>query len=97
VSPSVCRTWCATCASRRAPPEADREQAAYERGRLDGEKALNERLMQQRNELLELQQGVLKSLQQAVPQVMRDCEQALTALASKWRKSSSPACRFPPK
>lgn len=63
------------------PPEDDREQAAYERGRLDGEKELNERLVGQRNELLELQQGVLKSLQQAVPQVMRDCEQALTALA----------------
>ena len=31
--------------------------------------------------MLELQQGVLKSLQQAVPQVVRDCEQALTALA----------------
>ncbi|HEY2952161.1 MAG TPA: FliH/SctL family protein [Verrucomicrobiae bacterium] len=61
--------------------EGEGEQAAYERGRLDGEKALHERLVRQRNELLELQQGVLKSLQQAVPQVVRDCEQALTALA----------------
>jgi flagellar assembly protein FliH len=62
-------------------PEDDREQAAYERGRMDGEKALNLKLVQQRNELLELQQGVLKSLQLALPQVVRDCEQALTALA----------------
>jgi flagellar assembly protein FliH len=69
---------------RVAPPPQqgdNREQAAYERGRLDGEKALHERLLRQRNELLELQQGVLKSLQQAMPQVVRDCEQALTALA----------------
>ena len=57
------------------------EQAAYERGRMEGEKALHELLLRQRHELLEVQQGVLKSLQQAVPQVVRECEHALTALA----------------
>jgi flagellar assembly protein FliH len=57
------------------------EQAAYERGRRDGEKALSEQLLQQRNELLELHQGVLDSLNRAVPQVVRDAENALINLA----------------
>ena len=49
---------------RRTPNRAFawREQAAYERGRRDGEKALSEQLLQQRGELLELQKGVLDSL-----------------------------------
>ena len=58
----------------------EKEQALYERGRLDGEKSLAEQLLRQRQEMLELQQGVLKSLREAIPQVVRDCEQALTAL-----------------
>jgi len=58
----------------------EREQAAYERGKLDGEKALGEQLLRQRQEMRELQEGVLKSFREAVPQVVRDCEQALTAL-----------------
>jgi flagellar assembly protein FliH len=57
------------------------EQAAYERGRRDGEKSLSEQLLRQRGELIELQNGVLHSLRQAVTQVTRDCEEALVALA----------------
>lgn len=58
-----------------------RERAGYERGRVDGEKALGEQLVRQRAELLELQNGVLESLRQAVPQVARECEKALIELA----------------
>ncbi len=57
------------------------ERAAYERGRRDGEKALSEQLVRQRGELIELQSGVLRSLQQAVPSVTRECEEAMVALA----------------
>jgi flagellar assembly protein FliH len=57
------------------------EQAAYERGRRDGEKALSEKLVQQRGELIELQNGVLASLQRTIPEVTRECEGALVALA----------------
>jgi flagellar assembly protein FliH len=59
----------------------DREQAAYERGRQEGERVLSEQLVLQRSELLELQRGVFESLRQAVPQVVHDCENALVALA----------------
>ncbi|MBI3416274.1 MAG: hypothetical protein HY043_13350 [Verrucomicrobia bacterium] len=58
-----------------------REQECYERGRHDGERTLSEQLLQQRNELLELQQGVFESLRQAMPQLIRECEQALVALS----------------
>jgi len=43
-------------------------QASYERGRLDGERALSEQLIRQRAEVMELQTGVLASLRDAVPQ-----------------------------
>ncbi len=57
------------------------EQASYERGRLEGEKALSEQLLRQRGELLELQNGVLASMQQALPQLVRECENELISLA----------------
>jgi|WetSurMetagenome_2_1015567.scaffolds.fasta_scaffold183785_2 flagellar assembly protein FliH len=59
----------------------EREAAAYERGRCEGEKALSEQLVRQRAELHAVEKGVLESLRQAVPQVVRDTEHALTALA----------------
>lgn len=59
----------------------EREQAAYERGRCEGMEALNEQLIRQRQELVELQNGVLDKLRQAVPGVVRETEQTLTALA----------------
>lgn len=61
--------------------EQQAEQAAYERGRRDGEKALSEQLLQQRTELLELHQGVVESLRAVVPQVTRETEKALIELA----------------
>lgn len=57
------------------------ELAAYERGRRDGEKALSEQLLRQRGELIELQSGVLSSLQQSIHNVTRECEGAMVALA----------------
>jgi flagellar assembly protein FliH len=56
-------------------------QASYERGRLDGERALSEQLIRQRAEVMELQTGVLTSLRQAIPQVAREAERTLVALA----------------
>lgn len=55
-------------------------QAAYERGRTEGENALGEQLVQQRAEVKHLVEGVLQSLQQAVPQVIRDTEVHLVEL-----------------
>jgi flagellar assembly protein FliH len=59
----------------------DRLRARYEQGVQDGQKALREQLVQQRGELLELQQGVFQSLRQSLPQVRSDCEAALIDLA----------------
>ena len=57
------------------------EQAAYERGRLDGEKDLGAQMLQQRNELLELHQGVIESLRRAVPDVIQQTENTLMQIA----------------
>jgi flagellar assembly protein FliH len=62
-------------------PTPEQLQASYEQGRIDGEKALNERLLNQRQELHELMGGLLASLKQAVPQVVRDSENMMVALA----------------
>ena len=58
-----------------------REQAAYERGRRDGEQALSEQLLQQRNETAELQQGILDSLRRLIPRVGQEAESSLIQLA----------------
>jgi len=57
------------------------ESSAYENGRRDGEQALNEQLLQQRNETVELQKGILDSLRRVVPQVVQEAESALISLA----------------
>lgn len=59
----------------------DCERAAAERGRQEAENTLNEQLLRLRAEMSALQQGVLESLRRAIPQVVRDSEQALAALA----------------
>jgi flagellar assembly protein FliH len=65
--------------SSRASEEELR--ASYERGHRDGEKNLSDQLLQQRNEIQEIVTGVLKSMKDAVPQVMHDTESSLVALA----------------
>jgi flagellar assembly protein FliH len=59
----------------------EREDAAYERGRCDGERSLSEQLVQQRNEMSELQRGIVESLKRAVPQVILEAQVALVNLA----------------
>lgn len=54
---------------------------SFERGRVEGEKALSEQLLRQRAEVTALFNGALSALRQAVPQVVRDTEQALIELA----------------
>ena len=55
--------------------------ASFEKGRIEGEKALSEQLMKQRSEMHELVNGVVKSLREAVPQVIRDTETMVVSLA----------------
>jgi flagellar assembly protein FliH len=59
----------------------DREQAAFENGRRAGESALSAQLLQQRNDTVELQRGILTSLQTALPKVAHEAETALIDLA----------------
>ena len=67
-----------------APAEDPRQaelSARYQLGLADGERALTEKLIQQRAELHELAQGLLESLRQAVPQVIRETESTMVSLA----------------
>ncbi len=57
------------------------EQKAYERGRREGESALNGKLISQRNETLELQRGIFQSLQRALAQVTHAAETAVIEIA----------------
>jgi flagellar assembly protein FliH len=57
------------------------EQAAYERGRRDMEKLMGEQLLQQRAEILEIHRGVVESLRNAVPHLIRETEGVLIDLA----------------
>lgn len=74
-----------TIATAPAPsPEkvqAEALRASYEQGRIDGEKSLSEALVRQRAELHAAMEGALKALRQAVPQVVRDTENALVGFA----------------
>ena len=56
-------------------------QEAYERGRQDGERALSSQLLEQRGELLEIQQGIFAALRNAVSQVVQQTEQQLLQVA----------------
>jgi flagellar assembly protein FliH len=60
---------------------AEEVRASYERGRHDAEQAMSQQLFQQRSELHELMRGVLDSLRQAVPQTVRETENAMIALS----------------
>ena len=59
----------------------EREQGAFENGRRAGESALSAQLLQQRNDTVELQRGILASLQAALPKVAHEAESALIDLA----------------
>ena len=66
--------------------QQDAERDAYERGRHDGETALGEQMLQQRAELLELHQGVIESLRNALPRVAETTEKTLIDLALETAK-----------
>ena len=70
-----------TAADNLAQVFAQREKLAYDRGLTDGEKALSEQLLRQRAEFVEMQNGVLTALRQAVGQVIQQTETSLIQLA----------------
>lgn len=59
----------------------ERERAAAERGRAEAQKLFGEQMIQQRQELMTLQDGILGALKDSIPGVVRDCETHLAALA----------------
>jgi flagellar assembly protein FliH len=59
----------------------ERESAAHENGRREGERALSEQLLHQRNETIELQRGILESLQRTLPQIAHEAESSLLEIA----------------
>lgn len=59
----------------------ERELTAYQRGQQDGERSLSEQLLEQRNEMSELQRGVVESLRGSLPQILVEAQSALIKLA----------------
>jgi len=59
----------------------EREKAAYEQGRRDGERSLGEQLSLQRDEMVQLQKGVVNSLKEMLPQLAQEMESTLIQLA----------------
>jgi flagellar assembly protein FliH len=64
----------------RATSEEDL-RASYERGRQDAEKAISEQLLQQRADLHEVMRGVVTSMRNAIPQMVREAETTLISLS----------------
>lgn len=60
---------------------SSREEDSFEQGRRVAEQSLSQQLVLQRNEMIELQNGVLKSLGEVIPQIIRDTEKSLVELA----------------
>lgn len=59
----------------------ERAEEGFERGRLQAEQSLTIQIVSQRTEMVQLQNGVLKSLNDAVSQVVRETENTLIELA----------------
>lgn len=67
-----------------SPTSADVEAArkeGYERGRADAEREIGEQLVRQRAEVNQVVAGVVESIKRVLPQVIRETEQHLVALA----------------
>lgn len=75
-------------------PAREREKAAYEQGRRDAELVLGQQLVQQRGEISELQNGILTSLKQMLPQMAQEMESALIQLALEAAKKISGAVKI---
>lgn len=56
-------------------------ESSFEKGRVEGERALGELLVQQRSELMAMKASVVDSLMACLPNVTRECENALVELA----------------
>jgi flagellar assembly protein FliH len=59
----------------------EREQAAFERGRHEGEDSLRKQLIDQRNEMGGALNNVIESLRKVVPQLVQETESALIQIA----------------
>jgi flagellar assembly protein FliH len=57
------------------------EREAYERGRRDGDRAAQAELDRLRADLAGLKSGLIARLNQVLPQVVRECEEILVAMA----------------
>lgn len=79
--PSDIRIWRSAATVNLSEQLSTAERAGYQRGVIDGEKALSQQLLRQRADFLELYNGALLTLQQAVPQVVQQTEETLIALA----------------
>ncbi|HEX3624900.1 MAG TPA: FliH/SctL family protein [Verrucomicrobiae bacterium] len=62
-------------------PGREREKAAYEQGRRDAEQHLEQQLLQHRNEIVELQNGVVHSMCELLPKMRHEMESALIQLS----------------
>ena len=60
---------------------AERERAATERGRAEAQQLFSQQLIEQRQQLIALQEGILGALKDSIPGVVRDCETHVAALA----------------
>lgn len=58
-----------------------REQAGYERGLAEGERLASERIQALHEEVKQIQAGAFEGLSACMPEVRRDCEEALVSLA----------------
>ncbi len=56
-------------------------RSGYERGWIDGENALGQQLIQQRSEIMALQNSAVAALKAALPEVLRQSEEGMVALA----------------
>jgi flagellar assembly protein FliH len=59
----------------------ERERAATERGRAEAQKLFSSQMVQQRADLLALQNGILGALKDSIPGVVHECENHLASLA----------------
>lgn len=56
-------------------------EARFQEGYEAGQKALAEQLVEQRKQLLDIQNGLLRSIQSALPNVVAECEKSIVLLA----------------
>lgn len=59
----------------------EREEESFERGRALAEEVLTGQIVSQRNEMLQLQNGVLKAINDSISQVVRETENTLIEIA----------------